>query len=112
MAVSTKVLVAAKQLENTQTTQYTVPSASKVVIDKATVTNTSAGNITVSVNLVTVSTTAAASNLVVDARVLAENETYTLPELIGQVLGAGDFISTLCDTATAATFRVSGREIT
>jgi len=112
MTVSQKVLIAPKQLENSQTTQYTTPTGAKAIIDKATVTNTSAGNVTVSVNLVTVSTSASASNLIVDARVIAPNETYTLPELIGQVLQTGDFISTLCDTATAATIRVSGREIT
>jgi hypothetical protein len=54
MAVTLKVLVPPKQLENTQTSQYTATNV-RAIIDKATITNTSANNVTVSVNLVTVS---------------------------------------------------------
>jgi hypothetical protein len=37
---------------------------------------------------------------------------YTFPELVGQVLNRGDFISTLAGTASAINMRVSGREVT
>jgi hypothetical protein len=110
MAVTAKVLVPAKQLENAQTAQYTATSV-KAIIDKATITNTSASNVTVSVNLVTVSTSAGASNLIIDNRTIVPDETYLCPELVGQVLEAGGFISTIAGAATSLTMRVSGREI-
>ena len=111
MAVTPKVLIPPKQTEDAQTTQYTA-TAVKAIIDKFTVTNTSIGNVSISVNLVTVSGTAGADNLVIDARTIAPDETYTCPELVGQVLEAGDFISTLASAATSLTIRCSGREIT
>jgi len=111
MAVTPKVLIPAKQAENAQTTQYTA-TAVRAIIDKFTVTNTSAGNVTMSVNLVTVSGAAGATNLIIDARAIAPDETYTCPELVGHVLEAGSFISTLASAATSLTIRCSGREIT
>jgi len=111
MAVTPKVLIPPKQAEAAQTAQYTATNV-KAIIDKFTVTNTSANNVTFSVNLVTVSGSAGASNLIIDARTIAPDETYTCPELIGQVLEAGSFISTLASAATSLTIRCSGREIT
>jgi hypothetical protein len=111
MAVTPKVLIPPKQAEAAQTTQYTA-TAVKAIIDKFTVTNTSIGNVSISVNLVTLSGTAGADNLVIDTRTIAPDETYTCPELVGQVLEAGDFISTLASAATSLTIRCSGREIT
>lgn len=110
MAVTLKVLVPPKQLENAQTTQYTATNV-RAVIDKATVTNTSANNVTLSVNLVTVSGSAGASNLIIDTRTIVPDECYLCPELVGQVLEAGGFISTIAGSATSLTMRVSGREV-
>lgn len=111
MTVTIKVLIPAKQAENVQTTQYTAVNC-KTIIDKFTATNTSASNVTISVNLVTSGGSAGASNLIVDTRAIAPDETYTFPELIGQVLEPGSFISTIAGTATSLTIRASGREIT
>ena len=111
MTVIVKVLIPAKQAENAQTTQYTATNV-RAIIDKFTVTNTSANNVTFSCNLVTVSGSASASNLIVDARSLVPDETYTCPELVGQALEAGGFISTLAGSASSLTIRASGREIT
>jgi len=110
MAVTLKVLVPPKQLENTQTSQYTATNV-RAIIDKATITNTSANNVTVAVNLVTVSGSAGASNLIIDNRTIVPDETYLCPELVGQVLEAGSFISTIAGTASTLTMRVSGREV-
>jgi hypothetical protein len=110
MAVTLKVLVPPKQLENAQTSQYTATNV-KAIIDKATITNTSANNVTVSVNLVTVSGSAGASNLIIDTRTIVPDETYLCPELVGQVLEAGGFISTIAGAGTSLTMRVSGREV-
>jgi len=110
MAVTLKVLVPPKQLENTQTSQYTATNV-RAIIDKATITNTSSSNVTVSVNLVTVSGSAGNSNLIIDTRTIVPDETYLCPELVGQVLEAGSFISTIAGAATSLTMRVSGREV-
>jgi hypothetical protein len=111
MTVSIKVMIPAKQAENVQTTQYTAVNC-KAIIDKFTATNTTAGNITISVNLVTAAGSAATSNLIVDTRSLAADETYTFPELVGQALDSGGFISTIASAATSLTIRANGREIT
>lgn len=110
MAVTVKTLVAPKLAEVAQTTQYTAVNC-KAVIDKFTATNTSASNETISVNLVTAGGTAGAANLITDTRAIAPDETYTFPELVGQVLEPGSFIST-ASSANVLTIRVSGREIT
>jgi len=111
MTVTVKVLIPAKQVENTQTTQYTASNC-KTIIDKFTVTNTSAANVTIGVNLITSGGSAGASNLIVDTRAIAPDETYTFPELVGQALESGGVISTIASAATSLTIRASGREIT
>ena len=111
MAVTVKQIIPPKAAENAQTTQYTATNC-KAIIDKFTATNTTAGNVTISVNLVTAAGSAAASNLIVDTRSLAADETYTFPELVGQALDSGGFISTIASAATSLTIRANGREIT
>ena len=110
MTVTVKTLVAPKFAEIAQTTQYTAVNC-KTIIDKFTGTNTSASNVTISVNLVTSGGSAGATNLIVDARSIAPDEAYTFPELVGQVLEPGSFIST-ASSNNVITIRVSGREIT
>jgi hypothetical protein len=111
MAVTVKVLVPAKFAENTQTTQYTANGVT-ALIDKFTATNISASAATISVNLVTTAGSAGNTNLITKTKTLAASEVYTFPELVGQVLGNGDFISTIAGTASAINIRVSGREVT
>lgn len=110
MAVSTKVLIAAKTAENTQTTQYTATNVT-TIIDKFTATNYSATAATISVNLVTNGGSAGNDNLIVKTKTLQPSETYTFPELVGQALASGGFISTIAGTASAINIRSSGREI-
>ncbi len=110
MTVTAKVLVPAKFAENAQTTQYTA-SGVTALIDKFTATNISASAATISVNLVTTAGSAGSSNLITKTKTLQANEVYTFPELVGQVLGSGDFISTIAGTASAINIRVSGREV-
>jgi hypothetical protein len=111
VTVTVKVLIPAKQAENAQTAQYTATNC-KAIIDKFTVTNTTAGNVTFSVNLIASGGAAGVSNLILDTRSIAPDETYTCPELVGQVLESGNFISTIASAATSLTIRASGREIT
>jgi hypothetical protein len=50
--------------------------------------------------------------LITKTKTLQVSEVYTFPELVGQVLAFGDFISTIAGTASAINIRVSGREVT
>lgn len=111
MTVTVKVLIPAKTAENVQTTQYTATNVT-TIIDKFTATNYSGTAATISVNLVTSADTAGNQNLVTKTKTLQASEVYTFPELVGQVLAAGGFISTIAGTATAINIRASGREIT
>ena len=111
MTVSVKVLVPAKTVENSRTTQY-IATGVTAIIDKFTATNYSATAATISVNLVTAASSFGDSNLITKTKTLQASEVYTFPELVGQVLGIGDFISTIAGTASAINMRVSGREVT
>lgn len=110
MAVTVKVLIPSKIAENTQTTQYTALNVT-TILDKFTATNYSASAATLSVNLVTMAGTAGNDNLITKTKTLQPAEVYTFPELVGQVLMAGGFISTIAGTASAMNIRASGREI-
>jgi hypothetical protein len=102
MTVTVKVLVPAKIVEASQTTQYTATGVT-AIIDKFTATNYSATAATISVNLVTVAGSSGNLNLITKTKTLQAS---------GQVLGVGDFISTIAGTATSINMRVSGREVT
>jgi len=111
MAVTVKNLVAAKQVENVQTTQYTATNC-VAVIDKATVTNTSGSNVLLSINIIASGDTAGDNNLIVKQRSIAPNECYTCPELVGQCVYIGSSISTLASASASLTLAITGREIT
>jgi len=111
MTITVKAIIPAKQAENAQTTQYTAVNCT-TIIDKMVATNTTAANVLLSVNLVTLAGAATDSNLVIDERAIGPGETYVCTEVAGQVLESGGFISTLAGTAAALTIRASGREIT
>ena len=111
MTVTVKVLVPAKTAEASQTTQYTAVNVT-TIIDKFTATNYSAVPATISVNLVTVSLSSGNDNLITKTKTLAASEVYTFPEIVGQVLSPGSFVSTIAVTASAINIRASGREVT
>lgn len=110
--ISLEVFLQSKHLENTQTTQFTCSTASNgMVIDKLTVCNTSASPATVSINIVPNGGAAATENLVIDAKSIDADATYTFPEIVGHVLYPGDFVSTIASAATALSMRASGRVV-
>ena len=111
MTVTVKVLIPAKAAEDTQTTQY-IASGLTTIIDKFTATNYSAAAATISVNLVTGGGSAGDANLITKTKTLQPSEVYTFPEIVGQVLAASGFISTIAGTASAINIRASGREVT
>ncbi len=111
MAVLVRVLIPAKTAEATQTTQYTANGVT-TIIDKFTATNYSVTAATISINLVTAAGVAGNDNLIVKTKTLLPNETYTFPEIVGQALSPGGFISTIAGTASAINIRANGREVT
>lgn len=110
MTVTVKVLIEAKTAEASQTAQY-VASGVTTIIDKFTATNYSAVAATISVNLLPAATAAGNNNLITKTKTLQPSETYTFPEIVGQVLANGDTISTIAGTASAINIRASGREV-
>ena len=110
MAVLITQLIAPKDAELVDTTQYTGPDGTRTIIDKFTVTNTGAANASISVNLVPLSGAVGADNLIVDARTIAVGECYTMPELVGHNLLPGGMISTIA-SAAGMTIMCSGRQI-
>ena len=106
-----KVIVPSKIVENTQTTQYTATNVT-TEIGAIYVTNYSAGAVTISINLVTSGDTAGNQNLAIKTKSIAAGATYTFPELWGQYLMNGDFISTIASAATSLNIRISAREFT
>lgn len=110
MTIVVSAIIPAKTAESTQTTQYTSTGVT-TIIDKFTATNYTASPATLSVNLVTSAGSAGNSNLITKTKTLLAGEVFTFPELVGQVLNAGDFISTIAGTASAINIRASGRVI-
>lgn len=111
MTVVAKSLLEAKYAENAQTTQYTAGTGTRTILDKFTAYNGTVGAVTLAINVVPSGSAAGASNLLV-SKSLAAGETYTFPEVIGQVLNSGDFVSTIAGAATSIVIRMSGREVT
>lgn len=111
MATQVVVMVPRTQLTTSDATYYT-STGGKTMIDKATVTNTSASPVTFDANIVESGGSAAAANQVVKSKTIAANETYSCPELVGQVLDTGETLSAKAGANTSLTFSVSGRLIT
>jgi hypothetical protein len=110
VAVLVRSLFDGKFAENAQTTQYT-SSAVKTIVDKFTVTNATGSAATFALNLVPSGGAAGTSNLLI-SRTIQPAETYLCPEVVGHILDAGDFLSTLAGTATALSIQASGRTVT
>jgi len=111
MAITVLNIIPRKFNENAQTTQYTSTNA-KTVIDKFSVTNVTGSAVVFSANLVASAGSADDSNCVLKSKSIASLETYNCPELVGQSLEAGGFISTIAGSASALTISATGRQIT
>ena len=112
MTVTIKVMIPAKQAENVQTTQYTAVNC-KAIIDKFTATNTTAGNVTISVNLVTAAGTAGcgagAEGAAGIGGVGAGGADGLDPRGVATADGAGGFGAAMGAFAPAGAFAAAGR---
>jgi len=110
LAITFLNLVPGKYIESSTTTQYTA-NAVKTVIDKFTVNNISSSNVTIDVNIVREGGSASDSNSVIKQHTIPSGVTYLTPEMVGQTLNTGDFITASASIASSVSLRVSGREI-
>ena len=110
MTVTALPIVQSKYIEAANTVQFT--AIALTVIDAATVVNTSAASVSISISIVESGGVLSGGSLSIDSRTLQAGETYQCPELVGQVLAVGDYVSAVASAATSANIRISGREIT
>ena len=110
MTVEAGPLIAAKYIENSETLQFVASSVT--IIDAVSITNISASSVTLNLSLVSNAGSAGDINRFIKNRGLLPNETYLCPEILGQVLGTGDFISASASASSALNIRASGRVIT
>lgn len=111
MSVQIRNIIPRKQAEAALVAQYTAASC-RTLIDKFTATNTAATNITLSVYLVASGGAANSSNQVLVSKTIQPSETYLCPEIVGQSLEPGGFISTFASASNSITISATGREIT
>ncbi len=111
MTVTAKNLVEGSIIPNADTVVYTAPANTTTIIDKVTT-----ANYDVTSRVVTISIVASGASVgdayYIAKRTLAAKETYIWPEVVGQILNAGDFVSVIASNATGINLRMSGREIT
>jgi len=95
MSTVPTVLVAGVQLTGAAVPYATGSAGNRTTIKSASVTNTTAGVVALTVYRVPSGGTAGASNTVISARSIAVGETYNCPELVNKVLHAGDTIQAM-----------------
>lgn len=110
MTVTVSNIIPAQAAIAAQTTYFTTPAATRIIIDKLTATNTAGAAATVSLNLVNSGDAASAANLLTSNQSIAAGAVYQFPEAIGHILDAGQFIS-INASATTVTLRASGRVV-
>ena len=111
MTVTAKVLAEGQIVPATDTTIYTTPLSVTTIIDKVTAANYDTVARTVTISIVA-SGGAVGDAYYIAKRTLAAKETYIWPEVVGQILAAGDYVSAIASNATGVNIRMSGREIT
>lgn len=113
MTITAKQMVAPQQLTTSDAAYYTVPANTTGVIKRATFTNTSAGAVTITANVVAAGGSSSASNRIIDPQyvVLSAGQSYVSPELAGKTMPPGTMLRMLAGAATSITVAVDGVEI-
>lgn len=111
MTVTAKTLAEGQIIPNSNTTVYTAPLNTTTIIDKLT-----SFNYDTVPRVITISIVASGGSVgdayYVAKRTLASYETYIWPEVVGQILNTGDYVSAIASNNTGVNLRMSGREIT
>lgn len=113
MSISPTVLYVGGQLTNAAATYGTGPVNAKTQISEAVFTNVDSVPRLLTVYLVRSGGSASAANTLILGRSIPVGGTDLAPELVGQLLGPGDFIQAKADANTAITCAgISGYVIT
>lgn len=109
MAITPRTFSESTQLTASAATYVSATTGSeKKIIDKCTLYNSDTVSRTVTVHLVPNAGAAGAGNIVLQ-KTLQTLETYTCPEVVGQVLEGGAFLQALASVAAVVNLRISGR---
>jgi len=85
------------------TTLYTCPANTSARVIKCTITNDTTTVETISFNKVPSGGAVGADNLIMNLKPIGNKETYEAPEVVGQVLDAGDLLSAIASLASQLT---------
>lgn len=85
------------------TTLYTCPTNTQARVLKCTVTNDTTSVATISFHKVPSGDSVGDANLILNTKAVGSKETYGCPEVVGQVLDAGDLISAIASAADQLT---------
>jgi hypothetical protein len=112
MSTSNVRIIAGSQLTTGAVAYYTAPANTRCVVKRLTLTNTSAGAVTVTLHLVASGGAAGDTNTITKTRTLAAAETWDCASAEGHVIEAGGTVQALASAATSITIVGSGVEIT
>jgi hypothetical protein len=110
MAVTPKCIIEPTALTVSNAIYYTV-NKGLTIIDKVTVVNVTTSYAAITIYLVPYGVTPSGIHRIIKALTIAPGETYEFSAIEGHVLNTGDSIQAFSDTASALSFRVSGREV-
>ena len=99
MSITLKNAYAA-QVPAANTTLYTCPANTTARVVKCTATEDGTGAETITFHKVPSGGAVGVGNLILSAKALGLNQTYECPEVVGQVLDAGDIINAIAGAAT------------
>ena len=94
------------------TTLFICPANTRVRVVAGTATNDSAVAKWISFHRVPSGGAVGDANIIINAKVIGDKESYTLPEIVGHILEPGDLISSITETAATLTVHLSGIAIT
>ena len=110
MAINVRRLISPTQVANATTTYYTATNV-RATLDKVTLTNTTAGAVTMELWLVPNAGSASDSNKILDGVSIAAHGSYLCPEVVGHTLEPGETLQAKASAATSVSLRASGREV-
>ena len=111
MTVTAKTLAEGQIIPNADTTVYTAPLSVTTIIDKLTTANYDSVARVITISIVA-SGGSVGNAYYIGKQTLAPYETYIWPEVVGQILNTGDYVSAIASNNTGVNLRMSGREIT
>ncbi len=100
------------QPSDSNTTLYTCPASTTARVLSCTATNDTTTAVTITIHKVPSGDSPGDDNLILNLYSLSDKETHACPEVVGQVLEAGDSISAIAGTADQATVSLDVAEVT